>query len=150
MLRDKPLCVNFKVDDIINQLVDNCKTKAIKDDWLDRQKKNQARLKERQVGELDIDSMVDVRDTNYVWCEGRVTLIIEQMNKDTLYVVHFEGKSSSEDEVIYKTSERLAKHRTFTSRLEIPRYEVTKNKDGVNVYVLRNQMLNIYNLLLAQ
>ena len=82
--------------------------------------------------------MVDVRDTNYVWCEGRVTLIIEQMNKDTLYVVHFEGKSSSEDEVIYKTSERLAKHRTFTSRLEIPRYEVTKNKDGVNVYVLRN------------
>lgn len=63
---------------------------------------------ERQVGELDIDSKVDVRDTNHIWCVGKIGLIIEQMNKDTLYVVHFEGKPASEDEVIQKTSERLA------------------------------------------
>ena len=79
-----------------------------------------------------------MRDPNYIWCRGRVTLIIEQMGKDTLYVVHFEGKPSSDDEVIYRTSDRLAKKGTFTDRLEIPRFEVTKNKEGVTVQILRN------------
>jgi len=37
LLREKPLHVSFKVDDIINQIIDNCKNKAIKNDWLDRQ-----------------------------------------------------------------------------------------------------------------
>ena len=50
--------------------------------------------------ELDIDSLVDVRDNNYIWCEGKIGLIIEQMNKDTLYVIHFVGKSRSDDEII--------------------------------------------------
>ena len=39
-----------------------------------------------------------IRDS--VWGVGKVGLIIEQMNKDTLFVVHFEGKPSSEDEII--------------------------------------------------
>lgn len=99
---------------------------------------------------MDIDSKVDVRDTCFIWCEGRVNLIIEQMGKETLYVIHFEGKSSSEDEVISKNSERLAKHGTYTSRLEIPRWQTNKNKDGQLVQVMRNQMLNIYSLLVAQ
>ena len=36
VIRDKPHCVSFKVDDIINQLVENTKNKTIKADWLDR------------------------------------------------------------------------------------------------------------------
>ena len=90
------------------------------------------------MGELDIDSQVDVRDTNHIWCVGKVVLIIEQMNKDTLYVVHFEGKPASEDEVIQKASDRLAKFGNYTSRLEIPRWGSTKNKDNVKVPVIRN------------
>ena len=96
---------------------------------------------ERQVGELDIDSKVDVRDMNHIWCVGRVVLIIEQMNKDTLYVVHFEGKPASEDEVIQKTSDRLAKFGNFTSRAEIPRWSITVNKDNIKVPVITNQIL---------
>lgn len=100
--------------------------------------------------ELDIDSQVDVRDMNYVWCVGKVVLIIEQMNKDTLYVVHFEGKPSSEDEVIQKTSDRLAKFGSFTSRTEIPRWSTISKENGVKVPTITNQILSAYQLLLAQ
>ena len=93
---------------------------------------------------------MDVRDTNFIWCEGRVTLIIEQMGKETLYVIHFDGKSSAEDEVIYKHSDRLAKHGTYTIRLEIPRWTTTKKKDGQLIQVMRNSMPNLFSLLVAQ
>lgn len=79
--------------------------------------------------ELDIDSLVDVRDNNYIWCEGKIGLIIEQMNKDTLYVIHFIGKSRSDDEIIQKTSERLAKHGTYSKRMEIPKWDITKKEN---------------------
>lgn len=107
---------------------------------------------ERQVNsaELDIDSQVDVRDMNYVWCVGKVVLIIEQMNKDTLYVVHFEGKPSSEDEVIQKTSDRLAKFGSYTARAEIPRWSTVSKEGGVKVPTITNQILSAYQLLLAQ
>ena len=75
---------------------------------------------------------------NYIWCVGKIVLVIEQMNKDTLYVVHFEGKPASEDEVIMKTSDRLAKHGKYTSRVEIPRWGTTVSKDNVKVPVLLN------------
>ena len=121
-VREKPLCVSFKVDDIINQLVENCKNHAIKSDWLRRQADHAKSLKERQVDELEIDSRVDVRDANFVWCTGTVTLIIEQMEKETLYAIHYDGRSTQDDEVIYKGSERLAKQGFFSSRAEIPRF----------------------------
>ena len=35
-IRDSPVRVSFKIDAIINQLVDNCKNKKIKDDWIAR------------------------------------------------------------------------------------------------------------------
>ena len=150
IIRDKPQCVSFKVDDIINQLIENTKNTKFKTDWLERQKDHVKAQQERQVGELDIDSQVDVRDTNHIWCEGKVGLIIEQMNKDTLYVIHYEGKPASEDEVIQKTSERLAMHGHFSSRPEIPRWQMIKNKENVKVPVIRNQILSVYSLLLMQ
>ena len=76
---------------------------------------------------------------NHIWCVGRVVLIIEQMSKETLYVVHFEGKPASDDEVIQKTSERLAKYGTFTSRADIPRWTISKNNDKVPF--ISNQIL---------
>ena len=36
IVRDRPLSISFKIDDIINQLIDNCKNKVIKDDWIRR------------------------------------------------------------------------------------------------------------------
>ena len=98
------------------------------------------------MGELEIDMLVDVRDTDYVWSIGKVTMIIEQMGKEALYVIHFEGKPSSEDEIIYRNSDRLAKHGTFTNRLDIPQWHSQKSEDGSKVSVLRNQILSTYDL----
>lgn len=100
--------------------MENCSSNQIKSDWRERAASLAKLQKDRLVSDLDIDSLVDVRDTDYIWCVGRITLIIEPMNKEALYVVHFEGKSSSEDELIYKNSERLANIGTFTSRKEVP------------------------------
>ena len=94
VIRERPLCVSFKVDDIINQLIENCKNTAIKNDWNERKAEHAKNQKERQVTELEIDSKVDVRDAKYIWCVGTVHLIIEQMNKDTLYVIKYDNKSS--------------------------------------------------------
>ena len=124
VLRDKPLSVSFKVDDIIAQLVETCKTKAVKEDWNARQAKYKKRQAARSLADDDlaIDSKVDVRDTNAVWGVGTIELIIEQMNREPLFVVHFDDKTSYFDEVIARNSGRLAKHGFFTSRSDIPRY----------------------------
>lgn len=149
LIRDKPVHVSFKVDDVINQIIDNCKNKAIKSDWLERQAEHLKAQKERQVGELEIDQLVDVRDTEYIWCVGQINLIIEPINKDPMYVVHFVGKPSSEDEVIYKNSDRLAKHGFFTARDGIPNYETWKDKEtGTETQILHNQILNSAVILL--
>ena len=94
--------------------------------------------------------LVDVRDTDYVWSVGKVTMIIEQINKDALYVIHFEGKPSAEDEIIYRSSDRLAKHGTYTSRPELPQWHARKNQDGEKEIILRNQILSVAHLFAAQ
>ena len=33
IIREKPLMGNFKIDDFIRQMVDNCSVKEVKDDW---------------------------------------------------------------------------------------------------------------------
>ena len=76
-------------------------------------------------------------------------MIIEQMSKDTLYVVQFIGKSRQDDEIIMKTSERIAKHGTYTKRIDIPRWDIVKREDE-SVSVIKNGIISVYPLLLAQ
>ena len=76
-LRDKPLISNFKVDDIIVQIVDNCQVDAVKQDWQNRKKVMDEKVAKKKLGKIEIDSVVDMRDTNYIWCEASITLIIE-------------------------------------------------------------------------
>lgn len=82
--------------------------------------------------------MVDVRDTNFVWCEGSIELIIEQMNREPLYVIHYKDRSSYFDKVIASNSSRLASHGFYTSRADIPRYSSEANSNGSKVLVLKN------------
>ena len=57
--------------------MDNCKNKAIKLEWKQREEKMKRIQENNQLGSLNIDSKVDVRDKDYIWCEGTVKLIIE-------------------------------------------------------------------------
>ena len=79
-----------------------------------------------------------MRDKDYIWCEGTVKLIIEQINKDPLYVIHYDGMSHQWDEIIYKNSGRLAKNKTYTSLENIPRYKVDSDK---SIVCVENQIL---------
>ena len=45
-----------------------------------------------------------------------------------MYVVHYQGMSNQWDEFICQSSGRLAKHGTYTSRKDIPRYLLSQDK----------------------
>ena len=79
-----------------------------------------------------------MRDKDYIWCEGTIRLIIEQINKEPLYVIHYDGMSHQWDEIIYKNSGRLAKHKTYTSIENIPKYKILPNK---SIVAVENQIL---------
>lgn len=65
---------------------------------------------------------MDVRSLDYVWCVGTVKLIIEQVNREPLLVVHKEGFSNEWDELLYRNSPRVAVAGAFTNRNDIPKY----------------------------
>ena len=74
------------------------------------------------------------------------------MNKDTLYVIHFDGKPSSEDEIISKNSDRIAAQGCFTNRPDLPRWVISRNATPENPEekCISNQMPGTLQILLAQ
>ena len=58
-------------------MMDGCKTKSLKIEWKQRNEKWKKIQEAKQVKDLEIDSKVDVRDKDYIWCQGVVKLIIE-------------------------------------------------------------------------
>ena len=64
-----------------------------------------------------------MRSLDYVWTVGTITLVIEQVNRDPLYVVHKEGFAHEWDELLYRNSPRVAIKGSYTSRKDIPRFE---------------------------
>ena len=118
--------------------MDGCKTKSLKIEWKQRNEKWKKIQEAKQVKDLEIDSKVDVRDKDYIWCQGVVKLIIEQINKDPMYVVHYQGMSNRWDEFICQSSGRLAKHGTYTNRTDIPRYQLSQDK---SIVCIENQIL---------
>lgn len=71
--------------------------------------------------EFDVGDKVDVRTLDYVWCIGTVLLIIEQIGRDPLLVIHKDGFSNEWDELLYRNSPRIAVLGAYTSRTDIPR-----------------------------
>ena len=65
---------------------------------------------------------IDVRDTGYIWCVGTVKIKIENSNKDTILIIHYEGWNNYFDEIIRLSSPRLAPLGYYTTRKEIPKY----------------------------
>lgn len=65
---------------------------------------------------------VDVRSLDYVWCTGTIKLIIEQINRDPLLVIHKEGFANEWDELLYRNSPRVAVYGSYTKRNDIPKY----------------------------
>jgi hypothetical protein len=86
---------------------------------------------------VEVSDKIDIRDTEYVWCEGVVKIKIESPNKETLLVVHYEGWNKYYDEIIKMSSNRIASHGTYTKRKDIPRYQLKDSNSMVGVIVNR-------------
>ena len=74
---------------------------------------------------------VDVRDKNYVWCQGIVIRIISRVGEVHKFVkVQYLDAEEKTEEDLKIISERLAKHGTYSSRGDIPRY-----KNGIKTMI---------------
>ena len=80
--------------------------------------------------------MVDIRDTEHIWCSGIVKRVLVVNGAESL-LIHYSGWSSLYDEVIPKKSQRLANYRFYTGRKGIPRYEI-EGGGQLQGYVLHN------------
>ena len=90
-----------------------------------------------RVENVECGERIDIRDTEYIWCEGRVKIKIEAANKENLVVVHYEGWNKYYDEIIKINSPRLAPFGTYSSRKDIPKYHLKAENSMVGVIVNR-------------
>ena len=66
---------------------------------------------------------VDIRDTDFVWCSGKILRTVNKYHeKKVKYAVVKYDKSTKKEE-IPEGSQRLAPKGFFTEREDIPRYE---------------------------
>lgn len=68
--------------------------------------------------------LVDIRDHDYIWCKGVVKVIIESAKREPVIGIHYVGFGEKKDEIVSRDSKRLAKAGSYTSRNEIPLYEL--------------------------
>lgn len=107
--------------------MENCGDASLKAQWADQKDLHKKWQSNKAIEKLKVGDKVDIRDKEYVWCEGVVKLILESIGRDALYVVEYIG--FSEEDVLFKNSNRLALYRALTSRNDIPKYKF-KNENG--------------------
>ncbi len=78
--------------------------------------------------------MVDVRDTEGIWC-GAIVKELLKVGETPSLLIHYIGWSGLYDEVIETESPRLASYRFYTGRANVPRYEV-QGEHQLQGYVL--------------
>jgi hypothetical protein len=112
-------------------------TMSIKDRWEGQKRDHKVWLDEKKIENLEPGMKVDIRDTEYIWCTGEVKIRIECANREPLVVVHYEGWNKYYDEIIKVNSPRLAPHRFYTSRDDLPKYALKGDNSMVGVIVNR-------------
>ena len=70
-----------------------------------------------------------MRDTDYIWCTGEVRMIVESINREPILAIHYEGWNMWYDEFLPINSPRLARLGFYTSRDDIPKYQM-KLREG--------------------
>lgn len=67
---------------------------------------------------------MDVRDTEHIWCKAKVVKIYEVKGKINSILVHYLQWAKIYDEIIDIKSTRLAPKDYFSSRSDLPRYNL--------------------------
>ena len=73
--------------------------------------------------------IIDVRDTEYIWCKATVEFVITSGLRSPLLYIHYEGWNRRYDEYIFMNSQRLCPLGTYSSRQDIPRYVLNSNQN---------------------
>ena len=95
---------------------------------------------------LDYDSvvegqMLDVRDTESIWCQGKVLEVYRSSDKKdkskvTAVMVHYNRWHKIYNEIIEVPSHRLALLSCYSGRVEIPRYNLAEEMNNVRGSVI--------------
>ncbi len=76
--------------------------------------------------DFEAGAVVDVRDSEMIWCEARVELKLSMSGNRTALYIHFLGWSRKYDEYVWADSHRIAPKGIYTKRTDIPRYHVCR------------------------
>jgi hypothetical protein len=87
-------------------------------------------LESHRIKSVKAGEKVDVLDTELIWCQAVVEMVIKTANRRDLLYLHYEGWNRKYDEYIYIDSHRLAPLGLYTSRTDIPKYRMSSNDLG--------------------
>lgn len=92
--------------------------------------------REVEVRALRAGAVLDVRDTESIWCQGTVVEVEADEGGPVAVLVHFNRWNSIYNEIIELPSLRLAPLHHFSSRTDIPRYNLALDDNNLRGLVV--------------
>jgi len=83
----------------------------------------------KKLTSVEVGDLIDVRDTDYIWCVGQVRMVVESQFKEPVVTIHYLGWNMYYDEFLPLSSPRLAKKGFYTDRKDIPHYKIRGEED---------------------
>ena len=81
--------------------------------WHERMRKYQEWVKSHRVHFVKAGQILDVCDTEYIWCKATVELVVKNQNRKDLLYLHYEGWNRKYDEFMYIDSHRFTAYTKF-------------------------------------
>lgn len=79
---------------------------------------------------------VDVRDTEYIWCVGRIlNIYLKGPQEPPELLIHYLGWNKIYDEILEVASPRIAPYGFYSAREDIPRYALSETDESYYSYV---------------
>lgn len=98
---------------------------------------------------LRAGTLVDVRDTENIWCQGDILRIYRKRSKTTgktttvALLIHYQRWNKLYNEIIDIPSSRLAPLNCFSGRIDIPRYNLSEPDGNLRGSVVSGTALRI-------
>lgn len=121
----------FLIDEVITELISKSSDSDVMAQWETQKCEFTTWQLKKKIDKIDIGEKLDVRDTDYIWCVGEVRMIVESINREPILAIHYEGWNMWYDEFLPINSPRLARLGFYTSRDDIPKYQM-KLRDGLS------------------
>ncbi|CAD8149768.1 unnamed protein product [Paramecium pentaurelia] len=122
--------------------------------YLSRKKDLKVWKAKKKIQTFNIGDLVDILDTEHIWCVGKILNII-QKKKENQILVHYEGWNKVYDECISIQSPRLSSKGLFTNRKDILLYQPSFNQNTMQNYIRQlehqqTQQTSLLNYLIFQ